>query len=159
MARWSKRIAQGIRKIRADGDVDGRPVVIVTGRNDAILPPNHTSRAYVGLNKSVEGADSGVRYYEVLNAHHLDVLNGVPGFKGAYVPLHHYYLQALDLMYAHLTEGADLPPSQVVRTTPRGTGVDGNVPDLTRDNLPDLKLYPAAADLIQFTADELRIPE
>ncbi|MEH6825854.1 MAG: 3-hydroxybutyrate oligomer hydrolase family protein [Motiliproteus sp.] len=159
MAKWSKRIAQGIRKIRAEGDLDGRPVVIVTGRNDAILPLNHTSRAYVGLNQSIEGAASGVRYYEVTNAHHLDVLNGFAGFKEEYVPLHHYYQRALDLLFAHLQTGTELPPSQVVRTLPRGVDTEGNVPDLTLGHLPELMQFPDAGDAIVFTAGELRIPD
>ncbi|MFT6914309.1 MAG: hydroxybutyrate-dimer hydrolase, partial [Motiliproteus sp.] len=159
MAHWSKRIAQGIRKIRAEGDLDGRPVVIVTGRNDAILPPNHTSRAYVGLNQSIEGAASGVRYYEVTHAHHLDVLNGIAGFKEAYIPLHHYYLRALDLLYARLQAGTELPPSQVVRAVPRGIDAEGRVPDLTLANLPALAQFPNEDDVILFTAGELRIPD
>lgn len=159
MAHWSKRIARGIRKIRAGGDLDSRPVVIVTGRNDAILPPNHTSRAYVGLNQSIEGDASGVRYYEVTHAQHLDVLNGIAGFKETYVPLHHYYLQALDLLYAHLQSGTALPPSQVVRTLPRGVDAEGKVPDLTLANLPALAQFPNENDVIEFTAGELRIPD
>ena len=100
------------------------PAIFVTGRDDAILPPNHTSRAYYGLNQQRERGRSRLRYIEVLNAQHLDVLNSLAGFGFAerWIPLHHYYIQALDLMYAHLKHGAPLPPSQVVRTTPRGPG-------------------------------------
>lgn len=70
------RIAEGIDAIRATGDLQGKPAIFVTGRSDAILPINHTSRPYYGLNQRVEGADSELRYYEVLNAQHLDILNG-----------------------------------------------------------------------------------
>jgi hydroxybutyrate-dimer hydrolase len=45
------------------------------GRNDGVLPPNFTGRAYYGLNQTVEGASSGLRYYEVTNAQHLDSFN------------------------------------------------------------------------------------
>ena len=39
-----------------------------------------------------------------------------------FIPLHRYFIQAMDLMYAHLRNGRPLPPSQVVHTTPRGAG-------------------------------------
>ncbi|QSP95634.1 D-(-)-3-hydroxybutyrate oligomer hydrolase [Marinobacter salinisoli] len=168
-AELAAAIAEGIEAVRASGDLQGKPTVFVTGRADAILPINHTSRPYFGLNQKVEGDNSNLRYYEVLNAHHLDVLNGlrfplaipgiggdlVPGLVDTYVPLHHYYFQALDLVWANLTEGEALPPSQVVRTTPRG---DVATP-LSSDNLPDIAAEPVPADLIVFEDNQVRIPD
>ncbi len=151
------RIAEGIDAIRATGDLQGKPAIFVTGRSDAILPINHTSRPYYGLNQRVEGADSELRYYEVLNAQHLDVLNGAPGFKERYIPLHRYYFQALDLMYDHLKTGAELPPSQVVRTVPRGAGTP--TPELDVTNVPPVATNPASGDLIVFESNQLRIPD
>eukprot|EP00163_Fabomonas_tropica_P030887 TRINITY_DN715_c0_g4_i1.p1 TRINITY_DN715_c0_g4~~TRINITY_DN715_c0_g4_i1.p1 ORF type:complete len:704 (+),score=96.49 TRINITY_DN715_c0_g4_i1:7607-9718(+) len=148
-------IAEGVDEIRATGDLQGKPAVYVTGRADAILPINHTARPYYGLNQRVEGDDSNLRYYEVLNAHHLDVLNGFPGVADRYVPLHHYYFQALDLMWAHLTEGQPLPPSQVVRAVPRGAITT----PLADSNLPAIAADPATADRIEFVENQLRIPE
>lgn len=148
-------IAEGIDEIRATGNLQGKPAVFVTGRADAILPINHTSRPYFGLNRKVEGADSGLRYYEVLNAHHLDVLNGFPGFADRYVPLHHYYFQALDLVYNHLRDGTALPPSQVVRTVPRGDGA----PALSEANLPAIAAAPATGELIEFVDNQVRVPD
>jgi hydroxybutyrate-dimer hydrolase len=155
--RDANRIGGGVRDIRAHGDLGGRPALIVTGRDDAILPPNHTSRAYFGLNKLVEGKRSGLRYYEVLNAHHLDALNGLAGFSDRWVPLHHYFVQIHDLLLAHLRNGAPLPPSQLVRTTPRGVDGGGAVPAITLANLPDLASDPGA-DAILFDGD-VRIPD
>ena len=148
-------ISEGIEDIRATGNLRGKPAVFVTGRADAILPINHTSRPYYGLNQRVEGAGSELRYYEVLNAHHLDILNQFPGIGDRYVPLHHYYFQALDLVWERLTNGTKLPPSQVVRTTPRA---DFATP-LAQSNLPEIAPQPADGDLISLVNDELRIPE
>ena len=63
----------------------------------------------------------------------------------------------MDSIYAHLTTGAALPPSQVVRPTPRGTEVyaPANVPTL----LPPPSLTPAAGDRITFSGGVLTIPE
>ncbi|HET6521662.1 MAG TPA: 3-hydroxybutyrate oligomer hydrolase family protein, partial [Geminicoccaceae bacterium] len=150
------RVRRGARAVRATGDLGGVPAIFVTGRADANLAPNHTSRAYYGLNQLVEGEESGLRYYEVLNAQHLDVLNPLPGFAERFVPLHHYFIQALNLMYGHLTEGAPLPPSQVVRTEPRGEGAP---PITLEDNLPPIGPTPEEGDRITFDGEELFIPE
>ncbi len=154
-AELATAIAEGIAEVRASGDLQGKPTVFVTGRADAILPINHTSRPYFGLNQRVEGEKSNLRYYEILNAHHLDVLNGFPGVADRYVPLHHYYFQALDLVWANLTEKQALPPSQVVRTVPRGAITT----PLVEVNLPAINPAPDAGDRIVFTDNQVRIPE
>lgn len=155
--RLSLRIAEGVAEIRATGDLHGTPALIVTGRSDNILPPNFTSRAYFGLNNDVEGFRSKLHYIEVTNASHLDSIVAVPGFDTTLVPLHRYFLQALDLMYAHLRTGAPLPGSQVVHTTPRG-GNPGNAPALTGANVPPISLAPGAA-AITFKNAAVNIPD
>ena len=47
----------------------------------------------------------------------------------------------MDLMYAHLREGAPLPPSQVVHTVPRGPGA----PPITAANVPPIAASPPRA--------------
>jgi hypothetical protein len=42
----------------------------------------------------------------------------IPGFDTHFIPVHYYYLQALNLMWHHLQDGTPLPPSQVIRTVP-----------------------------------------
>jgi len=154
-----ERIKQGISEIRASGKLKGLPLIIVHGRNDAILPPNHTSRAYVALNSLKDGADSHLRYYEVKNAHHLDMLNKFSGFDSKYVPLLPYFFQSLDLMYDHLINGTCLPSSQVVRTIPRGIREDKTVPNITRDNVPPISRTPAEKDKIVAAGGKISIPE
>jgi len=56
---------------------------------------------------------------EVTDAQHFDSFLPLLGFDANYVPLHVYFIRAMDAMWAHLTQGMPLPPSQVVRTTPR----------------------------------------
>ena len=72
----------------------------------------------------------------------------------SYLPLHRYYVQAMDLMYAHLRNGQALPPSQVVQTVPRGTGA----PAITTANVPPISNTPGA-NAITFTGQVLHIPE
>jgi hydroxybutyrate-dimer hydrolase len=149
-------VLAGIRKIRAEGDLHGIAAVIVAGRSDAILPPNHTSRAYFGLNRLQEGEGTNLRYYEVTNAQHLDSFNGLlPGFDTLFIPLHVYFNQALNLMYDHLTNGTPLPPSQVVHTVPRGVGA----PPLAPANVPPIQTAPDPAARITFADDTVKIPD
>ena len=153
------RIQQGIAETRMTANLRGKPAIIVNGRADAILPPNHASRAYVALNRLTEPS-SKLRYYEVTNAHHLDVLNGIAGFDMRYVPLHVYYLQALNLMWDSLKKGSPLPPSQVVRSTPRAIK-DGKVEPLVAANIPPISQSIGGPNgLISIGLDDsLRIPE
>lgn len=154
-----KRIQRGIREIRAKGKLRGKPTIFVTGRSDGILAPNHTSRAYFGLNKLTDRR-SQLNYYEVVNAHHLDAFNAFPGFNFRYVPLHHYFLESMDLMFDHLKNGTPLPESQVVRPVPRGLNPDFTVPDLDKaTHLPAIPLVAEEADRIEFTQRQVRIPD
>lgn len=154
-----KRLRRSIEQIVTTADLNGTPAIIVAGRADAILPPNHTFRPYYARNRQIEGKSSRLRYIEVTNAQHLDAFNALAGFDTRFVPLHYYLTQALDLMYAHLKSGDPLPPSQVVHTTPRG-GTAGSAPPISvANNLPAIKLSPSAADRIRFSADTLSIPE
>jgi hydroxybutyrate-dimer hydrolase len=153
------RVQQGIAATRMTANLRGKPAVIVTGRADAILPPNHASRAYVAMNRLAEPS-SRLRYYEVTNAHHLDVLNGIAGFDARYVPLHVYYLQSLNLMWDHLKQGKELPPSQVVRTTPRAAR-NGKIEPLGAGNIPPISQAIGGPNgLISIGMDNnLRIPD
>ena len=153
-----QRIAQGIAETRMTGKLRGKPAIIVNGRADALLPPDHTSRAYFALNRLVDER-SQLRYVEVQHAHHLDVLNGIPGFDSRYVPLSVYLTQALNMVYAHLRSGASLPPSQVVRTRPREVK-DGKTAALAAANVPPIDQALGANTLIGVGFDgTLSIPD
>ena len=149
----AKNVSRGIERVRANGSLRGKPTVIVHGRADALVPVNHSSRPYAGLNRLVD-----VRYYEVTNAQHFDAFLSIPGYDTRFVPVHYYFVQALKLMYDHLKQGTPLPPSQVVRTTPRG-GTPGAAPPITATNVPAIPASPAAADLILMQGSTLRIPD
>ena len=58
-------------------------------------------------------------------------------------------------MYAHLKSGAALPPSQVVRTTPRSS----TTATIGGSNVPPISASPAAADQITFSNGTLKIPD
>lgn len=144
----SQSLQTGISQTLRTGNLQGKPALIVQGRNDALLPVNHGSRPYLGLNAKVEGGSSKLSYIEVMNAQHFDgFIDLVPGYDTLFVPLVLYEQRALDAMYANLKNGTPLPPSQVVRTTPRG-GTPGAAPAINAANVPNFTSTPAAADRI-----------
>jgi hydroxybutyrate-dimer hydrolase len=145
-------VVASVAAVKRSGNLQGKPAIIVHGRSDALVPVNHSSRPYVALNKAVEGGASKLSYIEVTNAQHFDAFIGnaaLAGFDTRFIPLHVYFNRAMDAMYAHLKEGKALPPSQVVRTTPRG-GTPGAAPAITAANVPTISNAPAAGDAITF---------
>jgi hydroxybutyrate-dimer hydrolase len=153
-------VRASIDALKRNGNLRGKPAVIVHGRSDTLIILNHTSRPYYALNKQVDTA-SKLAYYEVTNAQHFDAFidnAALPGYDTRLVPLHRYFNQAMDIVWNNLRNGAAIPPSQVVRTTPRG-GSPGTAPAITATNVPPIAATPAAGDTITFTNNVLTIPE
>ena len=153
----STAVRAGVAEVLLSANLKAKPVIIVAGRSDALLPVNNAARAYVAYNGSVEGTASKLRYIEVTNAQHFDGFLGFSGFDSRYIPLHVYFNRAMDAMYAHLKNGTALPGSQVVRTTPRG-GAPGAAPAITGAAVPAIKSAPAAGDQIGFAGTSLAVP-
>jgi len=149
------RVQVGMQQAQRRGDRNLKPTIIVHGRDDALVPVNFSSRPYYAQHQRVRGHKSEMVYIEVTNAQHFDALLGVPGYAENYVPLHVYFNRALDAMYAHLTAGAALPPSQIVRTTPRGAVT---MP-IGASNVPSWLPTPPAAERIVFDGNMLTIPD
>jgi hydroxybutyrate-dimer hydrolase len=154
------RVKVGTQQIQTSGKLRGKPAIVIHGRRDALVFPNLHSRAYYGLNQQREGRASRLSYIEVSTGQHFDafissIFSGPTGAQ--FAPLHYYFVLAMDSMYAHLTSGAALPPSQVVRPTPRGLApyTPATVPVL----LPRPSNSPAAGDRIVFDRGVLTIPE
>jgi len=147
----SQAVLAGVAEVQLGGNLRGKPVIVLAGRSDALVPVNHNSRAYTAFNKRVEGAASQLSYIEVFNAQHFDTFLPFSGFDTRFVPLHPYFNRAMDAMWAKLKNGTALPPSQVVRTVPRG-GTPGAAPALTAAQVPNFVAAPAAGDRIDISA-------
>lgn len=152
----AQRVQAGIAEFLGSGRLDGKPTIIVHGRSDDRVPVSFSSRPYVGLNNLMDGDKSQLRYIEVTNAEHFGT--DLPGFDTRMVPLVIYHLRALDLMWAHLVNRAELPPSQVVRTTPRG-GEPGKAPALKMSNVPPISEHPSDKDVIKVEKGRVVIPD
>jgi hydroxybutyrate-dimer hydrolase len=154
LATQSTRVRSGVAEVAASGNLKGKPAIIVHGRSDTLIPVNFASRAYVGLNASVEGSASKLRYIEVTNANHFDSFaNALPANV---VPLHLYLFRALDAMLANLRSSATpLPPSQVIRTVTRAD----NTSAITIANLPAFATSPVAANTITVSGTTVAVPD
>ena len=153
----SDAVRAGIAEVLHSANLRGKPAIIVAGRSDALVPVNHNARAYTALNRTIEGVASKLRYIEVVNGQHFDAFLPFSGFDTRFVPLHPYFNQAMDVMWAHLKSGAQLPASQVVRTTPRG-GAPGAAPAITSANVPPFAMAPGVADQIGFSGTSITVP-
>jgi hydroxybutyrate-dimer hydrolase len=152
------RVRQGMSEVVRSANLRGKPALIVQGRADTLLPVAFTGRPYFGMNKIIEGASSKLSYIEVANAQHFDAFLAFPGYPERMVPLHRYFTQAMDMMYANLKTGAALPASQVVRTVPRGlTGTVAN--PITAAHVPPIKTVADTADRITFANNVVTIAD
>ena len=152
------RVRQGMGEVVRSANLRGKPALIVQGRADTLLPVAFTGRPYFGMNQIIEGNRSRLSYIEVANAQHFDAFLSFPGYAERLVPLHRYFIQAMDMMYAHLKTGAALPASQLVRTVPRG--LNGTVANpITPANVPPIQTVPAAADQITFANNRVTIAD
>ena len=152
------RVRQGMSEVVRSANLRGKPAIIVQGRADTLLPVAFTGRPYFGMNKIVEGTNSRLSYIEVTNAQHFDAFLGFPGYADKLVPLHRYFVQAMDMMYANLKSGATLPASQVVRTVPRG--LNGTVANpITAANVPPIKVVADSADRITFANNVVTVAD
>jgi hydroxybutyrate-dimer hydrolase len=154
----ARRVRQGMQEVSRSANLQGRPALIVHGRADTLIPVGVSVRPYYGANQLLEGAASRLRYIEVEHAQHFDAFLTLPGFAENYIPLHVYFVQAMDRMFAHLSEGEALPESQVVRTKARGKiGVWVN--PLTARHVPPMKLRALPEDRIHRVGNTVRVPD
>ena len=152
------KLKPGVAEVYRTANLGGKPAIVVHGRSDTLIPVNFSSRPYVLRNSQVEGAGSKLRYVEVANGQHFDAFLGFPGYDSRFVPMHLYFIRAMDAMWATLKDGAPLPASQVVRATPRG-GSPGAVPAITAANVPAIVATPAAGNAITISGSTLQVPE
>jgi hydroxybutyrate-dimer hydrolase len=152
---------QGVRagqeQVVMTGRVGNRPVIIVHGRADSLIPVNHTSRAYYAVNQRDRGSRDELRYYELEHGNHFDGFLAVPGFADGYVPMQVWTRRGLEALYERLRHGMALPPSQVIRSRPRGI-VAGEVPPLAEAHVGVLRADPGA-DAIRFDGGVLTVPD
>jgi hydroxybutyrate-dimer hydrolase len=149
------RLQDGVAQVQQSARLRGTPAIIVHGRADALIPVNFNSRSYIAHQHLREPNAQNVRYIEVTNAQHFEAFLPLAGYSTNYVPLHVYFIGAMNAMWDHLASKTALPPSQVVRTMTRPTAAT----PLSAEMVPPIKAAPAASDRITFDGNTLVIPD
>jgi len=158
-ADFADRLGAGLAAIQMRADPGPRPVIVLHGRLDGLIPVNHSSRPWYAAAVAREPRGE-LRYYEVAHGQHFDAFLGLPGFAPSYVPMQPYLLAAMARMDARLRGGPALPPSQVLRSRPRDLVGAGEVAPLGAANLGDWQARPARGERIELRhAGALLVPE
>jgi hypothetical protein len=134
-----RAIARRVAQVATTGRIR-RPLITVAGTMDALLPIQHSARAYEakvldarhhgggcddrdgdqgGRHDDRHDRDPAYRLYEVQNGNHIET------FKGTFPQLEliqPHAQRAFDLLVEHVESGARLPPSQCI---PRGGAIAG----------------------------------
>jgi hydroxybutyrate-dimer hydrolase len=150
-------VRRGQDEVVMTARLGNRPVIIVHGRADSLIPVNHASRAYYAVNQRDRGARDEVRYYELEHGQHFDGYLALPGLAEGYVPMQVWVCRGLDALLERLTNGTELPPSQLIRSRPRG-GAGGDVPPLAESHVGRLRADPGD-DAIGFADGVLTVPD
>jgi hydroxybutyrate-dimer hydrolase len=161
-----KRVQRGLKKTIMSGNLQGIPAILIQGRSDQVVAPNHGARAYYAKNRQVENRNDVV-YWEVENGHHLEMFQhfyniGIFGASTEITYLNPYFHEAMDQMFDYLANGTAIAPSQVIRTVPGTptTDPDGNPTGtpITADMFGPVQDEPGA-DAITWADNTLTIPE
>lgn len=150
-------VRRGQEQVVMSGRLGNRPVILLHGRADSLIPVNHASRAYYAVNQRDRGARDELRYYELEHGHHFDGYLALPGLAEGYVPMQVWLCRGLDALLERLRHGTELPPSQVIRSRPRG-GAGDDVPPLGEAHVGRLRPDPGA-DAIRFADGVLSVPD
>ena len=153
----AKRVqAESPSSWRAGGSTASRPLSSMAGTTTACRSASRRAPIF-GLNDLQDGQRCAAPIHRGRQRRAFGT--DLPGFDTRMVPLTLYHLRALDLMWDHLTKGAPLPNSQVLRTTPRGGEAGHAPPFLHAGNVPPMPLEARPEDRIAVEKGRVTIPE
>lgn len=105
-------IANTTNRLNLRGQTSKRPVIVLHGAADALIPIAHTSRRYASLAAS---RNPHFRFLEIANGQHFDAFLVIPGMEPTFGPMQAFLDRSLDDVHAFLTEGKALPASGILR--------------------------------------------
>jgi len=128
------KVRAGIEATRAGMPRARLPLVVVHGMDDGLVPEAFSGGAYA---RWVKAGGGELSYWRVQNVQHFDAFLGLPVLGMRYVPLMPFGYHAMDVVWNHIAEGAELPGDADIATTPRR--FDGTtLAPLTPENLGTL---------------------
>lgn len=116
----ARQLRQAVEATRATAELpDDKPVIVIHGRDDGLIPVALSSRPWV---EQAQSAGGNVVFWEVERAQHFDALLGAPGVAGQYVPLLPYGWRALEQLGELLDGSGALGEDRVIDPDPAPAG-------------------------------------
>jgi hydroxybutyrate-dimer hydrolase len=115
----AETLRDAVRQTVATAQLPARPVLIIHGAADGLVPAAFTSRPYVAAVREQGGRH--LAYWEVERVQHFDALLGPTGMGTEYLPLMPYAFAGLDEIFAHLFGEGSAPADRHV-SPPRRSG-------------------------------------
>ncbi|MGH8030503.1 MAG: 3-hydroxybutyrate oligomer hydrolase family protein [Arenimonas sp.] len=114
-----------VEALTARAPAPGVPVLVIHGREDGLIPAAFTSDGYIA---AFAASRPLLRHWDVAHAQHFDAFLGLPPMAARYVPMLPIGWRGMDAIWAHVAEGAPLPASGAIETTPRAVTATGITP-------------------------------
>ncbi len=108
----SAQIRSSTDKLNVSGKTGKRPVIVLHGASDALIPIAHTSRRYATL---AAPRNPNFRFLEIASGQHFDAFLAIPGMEPGFAPMQPFLDRSLDDVHAFLTQGKALPASGILR--------------------------------------------
>ena len=105
------QVARATERLNVRGAPGNRPVIVIHGRSDGLIPISHTSRRYAALASKRAPL---FRFLEVAKGQHFDAFLAIPGMEPEFAPMQPVLDRSLDDVYSFLTENTALPPSGIL---------------------------------------------
>jgi hydroxybutyrate-dimer hydrolase len=115
----AKSLRAAVNETIASGRLPDRPVLIIHGAADGLVPAAFTSRPYVAAARA-NGAGR-LAYWEIERVQHFDAFLGPAGLNERYLPLMPYAYAGLDELFGHLFADGP-PPADRAISPPRRAG-------------------------------------
>lgn len=105
------KVAATTKRLAIRGEPGNRPVIVLHGRGDGLIPIAHTSRHYA---ERAATKNSKFRFLEVAKGQHFDAFLVIPGMEPDFAPMQPVLDRSLDDLRVFLTEGQPLPTSGIL---------------------------------------------
>jgi hydroxybutyrate-dimer hydrolase len=118
----AEALRQAVAETVGTAQLPARPVLIIHGAADGLVPAAFTSRPYVAAVR--ENGGRHLAYWEVERVQHFDAFLGPAGLGAVYLPLMPYAHAGLDELFAHLFDGRRAPADRHIRPPARSGALD-----------------------------------
>ncbi|HUG98638.1 MAG TPA: 3-hydroxybutyrate oligomer hydrolase family protein [Gammaproteobacteria bacterium] len=118
----AEALRAAVAETGASAQLPERPVLIIHGGADGLVPAAFSSRPYVAAVRANGGRH--LAYWEIERVQHFDAFLGPAGLGARYLPLMPYAYLGLDELFAHLFGDGPKPADRSISPPPRSGVLD-----------------------------------